>query len=184
MKFSAFDAPSPPSCFWYDCPTNGISSPLTGHQHRLHCCFNLLRFKIGEKCYFKIVYFCYVYIHCDLSFIFDLSFYLYNYHLSSIYIWSFETEFLCVALAVLELTTYTRLALNSQNSPCLWFLNAGIKGVCSTMSGLISFFIIIYLLTLCVYVCVCVCVVCVYVSVWYVHVCAMCVVYVCVHVFM
>jgi hypothetical protein len=41
----------------------------------------------------------------------------------------FETGFLCVALAVLELTLETRLALN-QKSACLCLSSAGIKGEC------------------------------------------------------
>ena len=41
----------------------------------------------------------------------------------------FETEFLCVALAVLELTLKIRLASN-QKSACLCLPSAGIKGMC------------------------------------------------------
>lgn len=37
---------------------------------------------------------------------------------------------LCVALAVLGLTMYTRLALNVQRLTCLCFLSDGTKGVC------------------------------------------------------
>jgi hypothetical protein len=37
--------------------------------------------------------------------------------------------FLCVALAVLELDLYTRLALNSERSTCLCLLSSEVKGV-------------------------------------------------------
>jgi hypothetical protein len=39
----------------------------------------------------------------------------------------FETGFLCVALAVLELAMLTRLFLNSQRSACLCLPSAGSK---------------------------------------------------------
>ncbi|CAO2610707.1 hypothetical protein LEMLEM_LOCUS14770, partial [Lemmus lemmus] len=39
------------------------------------------------------------------------------------------TKFLCVALAVLELTLYTWLASNSQGSTCFYLPSAGIKGM-------------------------------------------------------
>ena len=43
----------------------------------------------------------------------------------------FQTGFLNIAaLAILKLSLYTRLALNSQRSVCLCFPSAGIKGVC------------------------------------------------------
>jgi len=42
----------------------------------------------------------------------------------------FESRILCIALAVLELTLYTRLTSNSQTSTCLWLPCVGIKGVC------------------------------------------------------
>ena len=41
-----------------------------------------------------------------------------------------HTGFLCVVLAVLELTPYTRLAVNSERSACLCLPSAGIKCVC------------------------------------------------------
>ena len=41
----------------------------------------------------------------------------------------FITEFLCVALAVLELSLQSRLTLNSQKSSCLCLTSAGIKGM-------------------------------------------------------
>ena len=44
--------------------------------------------------------------------------------------WLFETGFLCVALAVLELALQTRLSSDSQRSSCLCFSSAGINGVC------------------------------------------------------
>jgi hypothetical protein len=50
-------------------------------------------------------------------------------HLSSPYFWFFETVFLCVALAVLKLSLWSRLALNSQRSACFCCLDAWIKGV-------------------------------------------------------
>jgi hypothetical protein len=42
--------------------------------------------------------------------------------------WFFETGFLCAILAVLELTLWTKLALNSEIY-LLYLPNAGIKGV-------------------------------------------------------
>ena len=42
---------------------------------------------------------------------------------------SFQTRFLCVAMAGLELALQPRVALNSQRSPCVSLLSAGIKGV-------------------------------------------------------
>lgn len=46
-----------------------------------------------------------------------------------IYICVFETRFHYIALAVLEITVKTKLALNSQRSTCPYLLKAGIKGV-------------------------------------------------------
>jgi hypothetical protein len=48
---------------------------------------------------------------------------------------SFETGFLCVALAILELTLQTRLASNSQRSNCLCFPVLGLNE-CITITGL------------------------------------------------
>ena len=42
----------------------------------------------------------------------------------------FETGFLCISMAFLELALLNRLALNSQKSFCLCLQSAGIKGVC------------------------------------------------------
>ena len=43
----------------------------------------------------------------------------------------FETGFFCIALeSVLELTLWTRLALDSQRSTFFYLPSAGIKGVC------------------------------------------------------
>jgi hypothetical protein len=44
--------------------------------------------------------------------------------------WFLKTGFLCVALAGLELTLQTRLALNLWRSTCLSLPSAGIKGIC------------------------------------------------------
>ena len=41
-----------------------------------------------------------------------------------------EFQFLCVALAVLEVSLWTRLTSNSQRSTCLSLQSAGIKDVC------------------------------------------------------
>ena len=41
----------------------------------------------------------------------------------------FETGLHCIALGVLELTLWTRVALNSQRSTCLCLLSVVIKGV-------------------------------------------------------
>ena len=46
-----------------------------------------------------------------------------------IWFWFFETGFLCVVQAVLDLILQTRMALNSQRSNCLCFPAAGIKDV-------------------------------------------------------
>ena len=43
---------------------------------------------------------------------------------------AFETGFFYIALAVLEPTLQTRIALNSQKSTCLCLLRAAIKGLC------------------------------------------------------
>jgi hypothetical protein len=52
----------------------------------------------------------------------------------------FETGFLCVALAVLELTLYTRLALkNSRNPPASASRELGLKA-CATTPGLLATF--------------------------------------------
>ena len=51
----------------------------------------------------------------------------------------FETGFLCVALAVLELTRQTRLASNSE-IPCLCLPSAGIKGMLHHGPALLCFF--------------------------------------------
>jgi hypothetical protein len=42
----------------------------------------------------------------------------------------FKIVFLCVALAILELTRYTRAASYSQRSSCLCLQSVGIKGLC------------------------------------------------------
>jgi hypothetical protein len=41
----------------------------------------------------------------------------------------FEKGFLCVALVVLELALYSRLASNLQRSACLCLLSTDVKGV-------------------------------------------------------
>ena len=43
--------------------------------------------------------------------------------------WFFKAEFLCVALAAMELALKTRLTLNSQRYTCLCLLGSGIKDV-------------------------------------------------------
>ena len=51
----------------------------------------------------------------------------------------FETAHLSMSLAVLEITLYTRLALNSQKSAFLCFNNAGIKGKCHQLLAAVNF---------------------------------------------
>lgn len=51
----------------------------------------------------------------------------------------FETGSFYLALAYLEVTMQTKLASNSQRSPCLCVQNAKIKGICCHTHGRISF---------------------------------------------
>lgn len=56
----------------------------------------------------------------------------------SCFVLFFETAFLYVALGVLEFSLWTRLALNSQRSPCHCLLSARIKGAHTTPGGLLT----------------------------------------------
>jgi hypothetical protein len=48
------------------------------------------------------------------------------------FVFVFETRFFCVALMVLQVTLWTRLALSSQRSACVCLLSADMKGVHTT----------------------------------------------------